>query len=70
DHVMPRMSGPELARRLRTERPDLKIVFMSGYVDRGIEQTDSAGGAFLEKPFTPQALLGKVRELLGEGAAP
>jgi len=64
DTVMPGMSGRELATRLSAERPGLKVIFMSGYVERGIE--GAGGQAFLEKPFTPHGLLAKVREILGE----
>jgi signal transduction histidine kinase len=65
DLVMPRMGGRELAAMLRTERPGLRIVFMSGYADeaalpRGFE----ANAAFLHKPFSLTSLAKKVREVL------
>ncbi len=66
DVVMPRMSGPELARRLRASRPDLKVLCMSGYPerpDREIEGTGSWTG-WLQKPFTPDTFMDKVRESL------
>jgi CheY-like chemotaxis protein len=61
DVVMPHMSGPELARTLLNERPDLRVVFMSGYT-QGILGTQGfeADAALLEKPFTRQALLEAV----------
>ncbi|HEY7654990.1 MAG TPA: response regulator [Methylomirabilota bacterium] len=65
DVVMPRMSGPELAERLRASRPDLRVLCMSGYP----ESPDAIAGAgrwtgWLQKPFTPDTFLGKVRECL------
>jgi PAS domain S-box-containing protein len=66
DVVMPDMSGTELAERLRNMTPDLKVLFMSGYTDdttihHGIQEKKIA---FLEKPFTPEGLVRKVREIL------
>ena len=60
------MSGPQLADRLRASRPDLRVLFMSGYADdavirHGILETEVA---FIQKPFTPDALARKVRETL------
>ena len=66
DVVMPEVSGRELARRLRTVRRDLKVLFMSGYADDAIIRQGvlDPGAAYLQKPFTPDALAGKIRELL------
>jgi PAS domain S-box-containing protein len=69
DIVMPEMSGSELARRLTAERPDLRVLYMSGYADgetavRGL----AAGAAYLQKPFTSDTLARKVREVLGATA--
>ncbi|MBH0202927.1 MAG: response regulator [Nitrospira sp.] len=64
DIVMPGMSGTELARHLRVIKPELKLLFISGYTDDvGIGAGDPAS-AFLQKPFTPEALANSVRELL------
>ena len=66
DVVMPQMSGPEVAEKLTTVRPEIKILYMSGYPDHPVF---SQGGikrdtAFLQKPFTPNVLVQKVREVL------
>ena len=68
DVVMPDMSGPELSEKLRSLRPELKTVFMSGYVDdamtrHGILESNST---FLQKPFTLAELAAKVREALAK----
>jgi PAS domain S-box-containing protein len=65
DLVMPRMGGVELARILATKDPHLKILYLSGYSDQAITQDSlDAGRSFLQKPFTPDALVKAVRELL------
>jgi two-component system, cell cycle sensor histidine kinase and response regulator CckA len=63
DVVMPRMRGTELAERLTTLVPDLKVIFMSGYLEQ-IEQKAKLQDDtfFLEKPFTREILLRKVNE--------
>lgn len=68
DVVMPGMTGPELAVKMKLLRPSLKVLFMSGYSD-----LDSAQRACLEskatclqKPFLPAALAARVRDILGE----
>jgi two-component system, cell cycle sensor histidine kinase and response regulator CckA len=71
DIVMPQMNGRVLAERLRAERADLKVLYISGYTDESV-LTLHAGtsGAFLQKPFTPLVLARKVREVLEGGPGP
>jgi nitrogen-specific signal transduction histidine kinase/CheY-like chemotaxis protein len=69
DVVMPQMSGPELARRVAGVRPEIKILCMSGYTDDAVVRHGAldAGIAFIQKPFTPDTLARKVREVLDAG---
>jgi len=66
DVVLPDMSGPQLADRLQQARPDLKVLYMSGYAEEavithgGLER----GVVYLRKPFTPQTLERMVREIV------
>jgi two-component system cell cycle sensor histidine kinase/response regulator CckA len=66
DVVMPRMSGKELADRLKTLKPELKVLFTSGYTDDSIVHRGvlATGTHFLQKPFSPKTLSQKVREVL------
>ncbi len=66
DVAMPQMSGPEVAEKLTVVRPEIKVLYMSGYPDHPVFEQ---GGikrdtAFLQKPFTPNVLTQKVREVL------
>ena len=67
DVIMPELDGPSLVRRLRVARPDLKVIFMSGYAD-GASADELGEDQFLAKPFTLKALAEAVkRELTGAG---
>jgi signal transduction histidine kinase len=71
DVVMPRMGGQQLARLLGQDRPELRVLFLSGYTDDAIGGggAPEAGSAFLQKPFTPLQLARKVREVLDADTA-
>ncbi len=66
DVVLPRMSGRQLAERLATSRPEMKVLFMSGYTDDAILQHGvlNSGVCYLQKPLTSGSLTQKVREVL------
>jgi signal transduction histidine kinase/ActR/RegA family two-component response regulator len=72
DVVMPRMRGPELAKQLKRELPDLKVVYMSGYTEEFSEVPSHLQGVyFLQKPFSRDGLLRKVHDALkGKPAEP
>jgi CheY-like chemotaxis protein len=70
DVVLPGMSGPELAAAALTQRPTLKVLFMSGYTSKEVFRDELAiGMGFLAKPFTLQEFLRKVRGVLDERPA-
>jgi signal transduction histidine kinase/CheY-like chemotaxis protein len=66
DVVMPRMRGTELAQRLKRVYPAVKIVYMSGYLEHNGEDGFIADSAHLQKPFSRDSLLKKIREALGQ----
>lgn len=67
DIVMPDMSGKELADRLAVERPTMPVLYTTGYPDRGIVESGvlQADVCLLQKPFTLDELVGKVRKVIG-----
>ena len=70
DVVMPHMGGRDLADRFAEVRPNMKVLFMSGYTDHAVVHRDlTHGSAFLQKPFTPENLARAVRRLLDEREA-
>jgi CheY-like chemotaxis protein len=71
DVIMPKMSGRELALKLAPVLPDMKVLFVSGYTDSTIAQHGvlDPGMNFLQKPFTPELLADKVRQVLGANGA-
>ena len=66
DVIKPSMNGKELYNRLKQKRPDLKVLFISGYTDNviGHHGIPDNNVAFLEKPFTISGLSQKVREVI------
>jgi two-component system cell cycle sensor histidine kinase/response regulator CckA len=70
DLVMPRMSGLDLARRIRQDRPEIQILYTSGYTEGFVTQDgdrEEIGRAFIEKPFTRAGLARRVRDVLSAG---
>jgi CheY-like chemotaxis protein len=70
DLVMPQISGPDLARKLRAATPDLKVLFISGYADQNEELPGALSGsappigdAYLRKPFSVDSLGRKIRQI-------
>jgi len=70
DVVMPQMGGPELAEQLRATHPGIKVLFTSGYVGDSVSEHGNlpTGTEFLAKPYMPDALAVKVREVLDQQA--
>jgi two-component system, cell cycle sensor histidine kinase and response regulator CckA len=68
DVIMPGMSGREVSSRLLQLRPDMRVLFMSGYTDDAIVHQGvlDEGANFIQKPFSPDSLAMKVREILGQ----
>jgi two-component system, cell cycle sensor histidine kinase and response regulator CckA len=72
DVVMPRLSGRELASRVTAERPNVKVLFISGYTDDSIFRHGvlEGGVAYLQKPFNLKSIAQKIREVLDGQPAP
>ena len=71
DVVMPRLDGPSLVRQVRETRPEMPVIFISGYAEDSFRKRlgQEAGIHFLPKPFSLKDLAGKVKEVMGEEAA-
>jgi len=71
DVVMPGMNGPELARQLAATRPEVKVLYMSGYTGQSFSGAGAleSGSRFLQKPFTREGLAKKIRETLDDRGA-
>ena len=66
DVVMPEISGPDLVRKLTRLRPDVRVLYISGYTDEAVVHhgIPESSTAFLQKPFLPDELARKVREII------
>ncbi|MCJ7616428.1 MAG: response regulator, partial [Desulfobacterales bacterium] len=72
DVVMPKMGGREAAERLQPLYPKMKVIYMSGYTENALVQHGvlAPGQNFIQKPFSPEGLAGKVREMLSQSSQP
>ena len=65
DVAMPKKDGKALFEEIRKARPDMKVLFISGYLeDSRLAEISDAGHPFVRKPFSPKKLLARVREIL------
>jgi CheY-like chemotaxis protein len=71
DVMMPEINGPELAERVREQRADIRIVFMSGYTEEAVFRKGmlAEGSVFVAKPFSAALLLRRIRAVLHTEAA-
>ena len=72
DLQMPDLGGEEMARRIRRDRPDIKVLYVTGHIDELMDERSTLweGEAFLDKPFTAKALLEAVSLLLNKKLPP
>ena len=72
DVIMPEMTGPDLANRLTKLKPQMRVLFMSGYIDDSLvrQKIRDRGIAYLQKPFSPTSLARKIREVLDSVPVP
>jgi PAS domain S-box-containing protein len=66
DVVMPKLSGPDLIAAVRRARFEVKVLYMSGYTDRTVPLEQDGGASFIQKPFTPDQLERKMREVMNK----
>ncbi len=64
DVIMPKLNGREVYEAVRKERPDIKVLFTSGYPANHIDAIIEKGSDFILKPVSPTKLLQKIREVL------
>jgi len=71
DVVLPEMRCDPLVARLKKQRPNLKVLYISGYSEEtvGLSGIETNGSNFMQKPFSPQALRARVKEMLGHRKA-
>ena len=67
---MPHMNGRQLAAHIRRDRPEMRILYVSGHLESAAlkEELEKEGAGFLPKPFLPDALLRAVREVLDKAS--
>ncbi len=65
DVIMPKVNGLALTRRLMQERPGIGVLYMSGYVEKSMLLATHPESILIQKPFTPDALIAAVRQVLG-----
>lgn len=71
DVVMPKMRGPDLVKKLRTQRPNLRVIYMTGYLEYNRSSEEFVSDAlFIQKPFTRETLIAQVREALERDLVP
>jgi len=64
DVIMPKVNGLDLVRQLSLERPGIAVLYISGYVERSMLMAKHPEWTLLQKPFTPDALIAAVRQVL------